>query len=285
MEKVISLLFLLMWVCFPSSGADKKGDMLTGSGRIVTETRDSRTFNSIKISGAVRSVCMTDDTDGKIVIRADDNVMPYVKTIFDGYELIVRIDAPYSSLNEVSVDVDVPYSKSLRSLDVSGCARMATALPIESYELDIDLSGAAGVSLAEVKVSKFECDLSAASELKVSALNARECCADLSGASHAVLSRLNSKKCEIEMSGASNIDAAGVCEFCDLEASGASKFNASGFKVRNYKVDVSGSSDVSVKCTEAISGNVSGVSQLQCAGNPQHRGVSFSRTAKISYGK
>jgi len=282
MKKIGFLLVLFIGMCVHSSGADK-GGVLKGSGNIVTETRNAKMFNSVKISGPVRT-SMTDDTNGKIVIRADDNVMPFVKTIFDGYELIVKVAGPYGGYDNVSIEVNIPYVRNMRRLDVNDVAYFSTRLPIESYELDIEASGAAGIYLGNIDVSKLDLDLSGSSKLEISASKARECEVDLSGASCLAISRIDSRKCDIEMSGASKIDIEGVSEYCDLDMSGASQVNASKFSVRNYKVDMSGSSRANVKCVEIISGDVSGAARLQCIGNPQ-RYLSTSAAAKVSFKK
>lgn len=71
--------------------APKNSQELKGSGRVITQTKDAKTFNSIEVSNSI-NVVMGNSIDGRIVIKADDNVMPYVKTRFEGLNLVIKID-------------------------------------------------------------------------------------------------------------------------------------------------------------------------------------------------
>ena len=259
--------------------APKNSQELKGSGRVITQTKDAKTFNSIEVSNSI-NVVMGNSTDGRIVIKADDNVMPYVKTRFEGLNLVIKIESPYKSISNQNVEVALPYVKSLKNLKVRGAASFDLTAPIENYELDIDISGAGKVKLSNVNVTKMESDLSGASKLIVSNLSAKECEVDLSGASKASLSGLDSFKCDADISGASTLDIQGASAICNLDASGASTVNAGDFAVKNYNVDLSGASKAEINCIEMISGEISSASNLYYKGNPRIS-ISVTSAARI----
>ena len=279
MKKIILIICLLLGTTAMFAG----GGTLKGSGRIVTETREAKSFNSIKVSNMIH-VTIGNNTDGKIVVKADDNVMPYVKTRFEGLNLVIKIESPYQSLRNINVDVQLPYSKNIRNLDAHGAAVILAESPIESYELDIDASGAGKVKLSNVKVTKMEVNLSGASELVIPNLSAKECEVDLSGASKASLAGLDSFKFDGDISGASNLTVKGASASADIDASGASEMNAGDFIVKNYEVDLSGASRAKINCVGVLSGEVSSASNLSYVGNPKMN-VSTSSAGRISAGK
>lgn len=266
MKKVILVVCLLF--AATTLSARESASRLKGSGKIVTETRDAKAFNSIDVSNAIR-VTMSENPNGKIIVKADDNVMPYVKTKFEGQTLVIKLECPYKSLGNVNMDVELPYSKNLRKLDISGASSVKIEYPIENNELDIKLSGASKAVLSSVKVSKLEAGLSGASDLVISSLSADECDVDLSGASRASFAGLDSSKFDGDISGASDLSIQGASEFCDIEACGASSVKAGDFTVKNCKVDLSGASRAKINCVESLSGEVSGASHLTYFGSPK----------------
>ncbi|MGH9820691.1 MAG: GIN domain-containing protein, partial [Pyrinomonadaceae bacterium] len=52
---------------------------VTGSGNVVTETRDVRDFSSLDISGIFK-VEVVAQKDFDVEVQADDNLMPFIKT-------------------------------------------------------------------------------------------------------------------------------------------------------------------------------------------------------------
>ena len=103
MRKTIFTFTLIITAILGVQAQTSRSGKLKGSGVIVTETRAARAFNSIKVGRAIE-VVMKNDTDGKIIVRADDNVMPFVKTRFEGLELVIGVDKTVS-LDNASIQV------------------------------------------------------------------------------------------------------------------------------------------------------------------------------------
>ena len=168
---------------------------VSGSGNVVTQTRDVRDFSSIDVSGVFK-VEATAQKDFSVEVQADDNLMQFITTeVRDGVlhieaekrlksngPIIVRVSAPEFERVEASGVSNVSF-KNLKSerfeMNTSGKSRVTADGVAES--LDIDVSGASEIDSAELTSETAKIDASGASKVTVNA--SRQLDVDASGAS------------------------------------------------------------------------------------------------------
>jgi hypothetical protein len=83
----------------------------------------------------------------------------------------------------------------------------------------------------------------------------------------------------LDFSGASEITLTGSADAFNLQLSGASELKAAGLIAKKVEVNISGASDVQLYASEAISGEVSGASDLKVKGSPSERMINTSGSA------
>lgn len=207
---------------------------------VMRAHKSNLNFEKIEVSRCVRLV-VEDRTDGNIIVRADEAVMPYVELSVAKGTLKARISDKFNmrrvSGGPVAV-VYIPNNGRIRSIDASGASSVIVKPLLTTGKLNLETGGASKIDLrANAGETEIEC----------------------SGASR-IVAEITGTECEIDLSGASSLSLSGSVRTGAVDVSGASKFNASDMKFDTLSVDVSGASTANVSATKCIV-EVSGASK------------------------
>ena len=165
-----------------------------GSGNITTESRDVTDFNAVDVGG-VFQVEVTAQKDFAVEVEADDNLLPYITTEVDGNVLKIQTDRRITATGPIHVRISAP---DIENLDVSGAANV-TLNGVDNDSLSVDSSGASKVQL-NGETQKLTVEVSGATKVDAEALKAGDADIDSSGASHV----------NVNASGEINADASGA---------------------------------------------------------------------------
>lgn len=147
------ILTFLLLICFMSSCLNSK----TGSGNIITSTRDEGSFSQIKASGAVK----VDIRNGPnaIVVEADDNLMKYIETKVSGEVLTIRL-RNINSLRNATIKIHVTAPQLTRINASAGAEVKSDNVIVSDDKMDLQASSGAELSL---KADAPEVSISASS--------------------------------------------------------------------------------------------------------------------------
>lgn len=173
---------------------------VSGSGRVVEETRTVPAFTAVEVDDAITAT-VTVGPAFSVLLRTDDNVAPMVSTTVEGSRLVLKLP----SATNVSSDVGI---------------HVVITMP----------------ALAEVVAS---------------------------GASHAFVTGVAAPTLAVRASGASGVTTSGTATQLDVVASGSSSVALDGTQVERATLDVSGSSDATVRASSSVRGQVTGASPLR----------------------
>ena len=208
---------------------DQGSDRFRGSGRIITETRPvPADYHGVVASRAVK-VTLDDRAGSTAIIRANDNVMPFIKIENDNGILEIKIDDEIRSINNVTAEVSLPKSTRISELKATSAAKINVEYAIESSELDIEASSAADIRIAKADVSECDIELSSAASV-VASVKATECSIEAKSAAKANVNLLVNN-CEAEASSAADITLSGKAGTLNLEASSAADIKATDVDV------------------------------------------------------
>lgn len=188
-----------------------------GSGHMATDRRDLRDFKSIDVGG-VFQVEITAQKEFSVEVEGDDNLLQYIKTEVRGGKLTIEMDKKVSTSNQMRIRIFAP--------DVN----------------DLEVSGAANITIHDLKNAGISVDSSGASKIKIAGETA-EFTVDVSGATSVDAENLKAENAILEASGASHI-AVNVSGQLKADASGASKITYSGSPA-NVEKKISGASKIS----------------------------------------
>ena len=175
--------------------------------------------------------------------------------------------------------------KDIKSIDLSGAAKATFEGTFRTDNLDMDLSGAAGVNSLQINgmtldadcsgaasayitgnfTEKMEVDISGAAKMELNS-NSAELDADISGASKFICDG-SFNKCEIVCTGASSATIKGKAGNAEYECSGASSIDAEDFIARSVDLELTGASKAKVHATSELRHNVSRASKMTYYGN------------------
>jgi hypothetical protein len=192
------------------------GPMISGSGVVISENKDVRDFNEVRISGPFVAEIVYGDTY-RTTITADDNIMQNVKVEKNGSELRI-------GLNGVSVIGNSTLKARIEMPDLKGVALSgATKAEVGGFEsirdFEAQISGASRLD-GNLNSNVMNLNLSGASTVGIKGTtNILE--TRLSGASRMDMESFTAKDASIKASGASN-GSVTVNEHLDAEVSGGS---------------------------------------------------------------
>jgi hypothetical protein len=117
----------------------------TGSGNVVTETREVGGFDAIEVSGGIVLRLTVDaNADPLVTATYDDNLQDRIGTEVDGTTLVIRNIGRYTVLGEGRlVDVTTPTLVALEAsggTDVTGTGAVGSVTVQASGGSDVDLS-------------------------------------------------------------------------------------------------------------------------------------------------
>ncbi len=136
---ILSLLFVV------SSCSEDDGDrpQITGSGNIITESREFGPFSSVQISSAINAD-ITFGSEQSVSVSADDNVMELVITTVEDNTLF--IDLEDGEYNQVTVEFEIT-NPELEELTMIG----ANDVEVNGFEnlerLDVTITGVGNLDM------------------------------------------------------------------------------------------------------------------------------------------
>ncbi|NOR88126.1 MAG: hypothetical protein GQ527_10990, partial [Bacteroidales bacterium] len=195
-------------------------------------------FNSIDIGGAFE-IELIKSNEEKVVIEADDNIMPHIIVKVSGGELDIYTERNMSINNPNELKLTI-YYKHINELDISGAAQLYSSDVLKTASLEMDFSGASEVTL-KLDVEDLDADFSGASKVELEG-QANRSNLDISGAAYFRAYGLEIKTLDLDASGASVVKVL-VLDKIRIDASGASSVRYKGSPSIDI-VDISGASSV-----------------------------------------
>ena len=216
---------------------------ITGSGNIITKSIPAiDSYDAIKASRGIH-VVMNESEDEKIVINADDNIMPYVVVRKEGNSLRIGIDENIKSINNVNVQVVLPKNQNINELQVASAASIKINPTIKGRSLSLDAASAGNINIAKADVDFFDADASSAAKIS-GTVKSNDCYVDASSAADIDLTIL-AVQCDSNASSAAKITLNGETASFEGDASSAAKIIAKGLSVRAM-ADASASSGAKI---------------------------------------
>lgn len=224
MKKFISTISLVL-LCAVAMAQEntKTGILLENEHKIVVEARRSTmNFDEIEVTNAIRLI-VEERTDGNIIVRAPQSVMPFVALEVKDRTLYARLlaGAPVYRNSNLAAEVYIPNNGRIREIETRSSARVVVKPTLTAEKLELNASGASTIE-ANLSCGKLEAEVSNASTMELSGVvgNADF---EVSSASTLHASKLKVTHLELDSSSASTAEVSST--ICDIEASSVSTVN------------------------------------------------------------
>ena len=118
------------------------GERVNGNGKIISQQRNTGSFQSVEVSGSV-TVKVRQAATTAVNLETDENLMQYIEVFTSGDKLVIRSREGYNldPSNEIIAYVSAPV---FRAIDVSGACDIigeGTVRGTESLEMSVSGSG------------------------------------------------------------------------------------------------------------------------------------------------
>lgn len=221
MKNYILLILLTSILTWSTSCNEQR---IKPSGRIMTVEKHFSHYSEIEVSSQFNVKIDFSDTEERILLRTDDNLMDLVSVKKVANRLVIGLTRNASIKGNATLEVTV-VTHSVSDFTASGASEITVNDIITAPEVLLNLSGASKFT-GEVEATSVITDLSGASKATIqgSASNA-----DFkgTGASNIDGQDLFIKELSVNLSGASNA-CANVSNELDVTASGASQISYFG---------------------------------------------------------
>lgn len=234
--KILGLSLLTLLFLQTSLAATPGFGWIRGSGNIIKETRDISGFHGIDVGGAFEVILVKSNQE-KVVLEADDNLMPYISTKVFGGTLEIDNEKDFRNPTELKVFI---YYKSIDQIDLSGAASLTSDDILKTESLEIDASGASDIRL-KLDTERLEADFSGASKVEFIG-KAKNAEVEASGATVFKGLEFETENFEIDASGAATVRIWANGKL-GIEASGASSVRYKGSPSIDI-IHISGASSV-----------------------------------------
>lgn len=176
MRKIVGLVAAMAFL----AGCDHIiGPSVTGSGKVVSETRTTDKWNKVEIQGSA-NVVVDCGSDGPIKLEGDDNILPLISTKVKDGVLVISSDKSYSTHNVIKVHLN---TRELSAASLSGSGDVAIH-GASGKSLALQLSGSGNFD-GDGTVDELSANLSGSGEFRLSKLKAGEAAVSIAGSGSA----------------------------------------------------------------------------------------------------
>ena len=228
------------------------------------ETRSVSGFTGINAS-SVFNITVSKGNTESLIIEADDNVMPYVRSEVRNGVLHLYIDNNKQAKNIKILKASI-VMKNLDNVTLSGACKFTTNDLFTPEKFKVDCSGASGIEV-NLNTGQLNLEASGASKIRIKANITGNTGLNVSGTSK-IQGELKAANVELSSSGVCSVELTGSADDFKIDVSGVSKIMAEDFIVKTANIKSSGSGKITVNATNALKVNASGASSVNYKGSP-----------------
>lgn len=207
---------------FVTTGIAQKYGKVKGNGKVISETRNVGSFDKVKVSGSF-DVFLVKGNEGKIDIKIEENLLPYLVTSVDNGNLKIKWKKGTNINTTKPTKLTVSF-KEINSVSLAGSGDITAKDIIKSNEFSVAVAGSGDIDLV---------------------VDANEMQAALSGSGDIGL-KGSTGSFDGAIAGSGDIEAIGLkAEKADLKISGSGDMSISVEK--ELRARISGSGDIRYK--------------------------------------
>lgn len=235
------------------------GRLVTGSGKIGTRDVElTEELTGLVNEGSI-DVVIDPALTGKAVIKGDDNLIEMVELMQDGGVVTVKYE---------------------HGLNVLAINRMLVRIPaINGGQIVINGSGDVALASGTLSGDAFDVRITGSGDMKL-ALEADEVSLSVNGSGD-IDAAIAAQKLTVESRGSGDIGLSGTSARLDASVSGSGELEAGRLEAQDADVNLSGSGDVRVTVTGALTGSVNGSGSLVYGGSPASVDVSDNGSGDV----
>ena len=198
---------------------DKDGETVTASDNLVSEDKETGTFDALLCNLPCDMVYTPGDC--ALSISGPDNVLKHIAVYNEGSRLTLKSDgANFRNLKSLKIRISTP---SLKELTFNGAVDFQAPQGITAEDFSLVVNGAGDLTIDGLKAAKVEMTVNGAGDVDVNGLDSETLTVSINGAGDAVVSG-RTGRADLAISGAGDINAEGLrAEQFDAKVRGIGK--------------------------------------------------------------
>jgi hypothetical protein len=253
-------------VSYASSGFGS--DVVLGNGVTAREERHVASVTGLEVGG-VAHVDVRVGPAPSLVVEADSNLLPQIRTVVRGDRLVIGTEGAYRTRNPIHIIYTVPH---LTDLHVGGAGRI-NVTGLNGAALKVRQGGSGAVELAG-DVSRLDVDASGAGRFNGNSLHARSATLEASGSGRITVGDIQGDYANVNISGAGSVSAAGAVRALTVRVSGSGNANLDNLSSEQADLVSGGSGSIGARVTRVLLAQANGSGGVRVYGNPAQRNVS-----------
>ncbi|MBO9701755.1 MAG: DUF2807 domain-containing protein [Sporocytophaga sp.] len=231
MKLIFRLFVILLFIHFSAScGRCKKG-----SGDIASIERSLPQFNGVEINGSF-DVHIKKDSVQKVVITADDNILPIIETEVENGILEIEIDEDECLRKSSKVDLYISML-SLRRVRLNGSGNVNGDGQFTGDEMDVSINGSGNISL-NFNGGNLRSKIDGSGNITLSGISYNST-HEINGSGRINAKNMESQKVDTKINGSGNISVK-VMQTLKANISGSGSVGYSGNPVSEVSISGSG---------------------------------------------
>lgn len=243
MNSLIRLIFDVLDL--PVAGGS--GQRERGSGNLVREERDVHDFNEVELH-QIGNLIITQGDEEKLVIEAEDNILPHIETTVSGGCLI--IERQHLLFDWMHPTLPITFYLSVKVLN------------------RVKLSGSGGIECDRLKSDRFRLEISGSGKTTFGELAADSLEINISGSGDGRFGNVSAGEIETRISGSGDLTLAGQVASQEIRISGAGKYDADELSSESARVDITGAGDARLRVARELRVSITGSGSVRYHGSP-----------------
>jgi hypothetical protein len=252
------------------------GNTVDGDGIAARDQRMIGTVNGLDVNGSV-VVDVRVGPATSLVVEADSNLLPLIRTEVRGDTLNIYADRSYRSRNPVHVIYTVPRLTDLRH---NGSGRV-TVEGLVGAPLTIRHNGSGAVNLAG-QVASLDVDSHGSGSVDAGRLESASARLALNGSGRVEVGQVRGDYAIVNLSGSGQLRVGGAVRSLTARSNGSGHLDLSRLASEQGDLSSSGSGGISANVRQSLIAQNGGSGSIRVAGNPGQRSVSGNHVQMLN---
>jgi hypothetical protein len=204
-----------------------------------------------------------------LVVEADSNLLPLIRTEAAGDTLRISADRPLRSRNPIHV---IYTTERLTDLRTGGSGRV-TVTGLNGAPLAVRKNGS-GMTELVGQVARLDAQSNGSGSLEAQSLDAGSTRIQVSGSGHTTIGRINGEYAELDLNGSGRVRASGAVRALTVRVNGSGSADLSGLASEQADLVTNGSGGITANVKQSLVAQATGSGGVRVYGNPAQRSIS-----------
>ena len=235
---------------------------IRGNHVVREQIRKTTCFQSIASTGAV-DVYVKQGDHCSVVVRADENLIPYIKTVVKNNTLTVFVSKSIREAKKLEVVVTL---QRLKKVVLSGSGDFYCKTPFHTPAISFVVKGSGDVEAA-LQTQYADLFLLGSGDVELHGVHGR-LTAEITGSGDVDASGLQLTDCSVKLMGSGDVELEGRTDSFSVINAGSGDVDAGSLTAVKVNVESKGSGDISIHAVNSLEASLVGSGDLHYTGNP-----------------